>query len=206
VAPFSTLLPMMNTIQRLVSGLTLWGMLMTLSGCVGASVSNSINVDPTSSTPFFPTVHVSSLEGTELALPAELPSESALVVLGFAHEQRAAVGRWMEELQSDASQGNGLALLEIPVIDEANMALRTIIRNGMRTGITDTLARERTLPLFVNRDAFCRAIGVTDLTQPAVVLLTRAGTIAFTVSGDVTPERVEAVRKAATTRWGTPRL
>ncbi len=183
--------------QSSLARFALAGLVFVITGCVGASVTNSINTGSAPAAPLFPPVQVADLEGKELTLPTQLPSEAALVVLGFAHEQREAVGRWMNELQATVPPGENLSLLEVPVIDSANMALRSIIRNGMRTAVTDTTARERTLPLFVNREAFCRAIGVTDLATPTVLLLTRAGKIAFSISGEATPERLKAVRDAA---------
>lgn len=165
---------------------------LIFSACVGASVANQI---PTASAPDgapvrFPQVSVSDLNGQSYELPVGLPSARAVIVMGFAHSQREEVARWAKALTLAVNGKADLMLIEMPVIDGGSAALRSVIRNGMRAGISDEDTRRRTMTLFVNRDEFARTLKLSSVEQPAVVLIARDGAILWKASGALSPEQL----------------
>ena len=90
----------------------------------------------------------------------------------------------------------GLAWIELPVVGQGAALIRSVIDNGMRSGITSTAMRARTLTIYSNRRAFNTAMGISDMSQIYVALVEQNGTVRTMISGDVTEEKVDELRAA----------
>jgi hypothetical protein len=66
----------------------------------------------------------------------------------------------------------------------------------MRSGITSTAMRARTLTVYSNRRAFNSAMGIADMSQVYVALVDRDGAVRTMVSGAVTEGKVDKLRAA----------
>jgi hypothetical protein len=191
----------MYKVGKLAGGFLAVALSTSLFGCVASSSNNFIssNVEPgdTSRTGSqqLPTVSVADLEGNDFILPRDFAADYNLVVFGFAHKQQESINTWLPHLISYVEGNSDIQLMEIPVIDNSNAALRTIIRNGMRSGITDPAARLRTRTLFVDKSKFESAIGVSDNNKILLVVFNRSGEAIGRESGDFSEAKFEALKK-----------
>ena len=171
-----------------------------LNACIGSSVNNEIDPNSTAavqSKRTFPTVNVSDLDGKEYLLPNNFEKNLNLVVVGFAHEQKEAIKTWMSELSEILKQFPQVGLYKIPVIDPSNAALRTVIRNGMRSK-ADELTRKQTLTLFIDRHSFADVIGVKDISVPTVLMTSSDGSLLWIESGTIDSAKIENLKSALT--------
>lgn len=68
---------------------------------------------------------------------------------------------------------------------------RTFINEGMRAGIPDPVARERTITLYVDKRAFREALGLRSEENIYALLLDREGRVLWQAEGVWTAEKGE---------------
>lgn len=161
------------------------GLLMataTITGCIGAG-ANSRLVTQTGGA--FPIVSGINLHGDTVAIPAELEGERRIVVVAFEQQQQRDVDTWIGALEGDLRADPNLKLYELPVIYEGSAAFRFWVNNGMRSGITDDLARHRTITVYTDRDAFYAALGVRQNSITTFVI-DKSGAILWRADGPAT--------------------
>ncbi len=172
-------------------------LITSFSACVGSSSNSSLALrssELNSNEKLLPEVTVSNLEGDVFTLPRDLSANYSIIAFGFAHEQQPAIDTWAAELKQLEKNNSSLKFYEIPVIDSSNAALRTVIRNGMRTGISDEADRKRTMTLFVDKPAFVQALGVKDQGEIALMLVDRNGKVLWETSGVRSEEKSKALQ------------
>ncbi len=77
----------------------------------------------------------------------------------------------------------------MPTIDERNVLSRTFINEGMRAGIPDQTARERTVTLYIDTTAFRQATGIPGNDEVHILLVNRAGDILWRTTGNFDDEK-----------------
>ena len=76
-----------------------------------------------------------------------------------------------------------LAYYELPTINELPALSRTFINEGMRAGIPNAKARERTVTLYIDLARFMRALGIPSKNEVHVLLVDRQGSILWRTTG-----------------------
>ena len=154
------------------------------------------------SQPLFPAVTGSNLQREKRNLPEDLEGELNLVLIAFQQWQQAQVNTWIPFVRQLEETHSGVRYYELPTIQRRNVLARTFINEGMRAGIPDPVARERTITLYLDKDAFREALQLPNEDDIYVLLLDRQGRVVWRAEGDFTPEKGEslaaAVRGAAT--------
>ncbi|MBN1137654.1 MAG: hypothetical protein JXM73_13795, partial [Anaerolineae bacterium] len=85
---------------------------------------------------------------------------------------------------------------ELPTIRRLNTLARTFINEGMRAGIPDLVARERTITLYVDKKAFREALQLPGEEDIYVLLLDRQGRLLWRAEGAFTPDKGESLASA----------
>lgn len=170
------------------------GLILQTAGCVGSSVNNTFKPGMADANRL-PAIEVADLEGREYMLPGDLPARYNLLALGFAHEQKEDLKAWIEALKQATADCTDCALFKMPVIDGANAALRTIIRNGMRSGTPEGRDRQRTLTLFADLAGFLASMQIPDASQVRVMLLDKDGRVLAATAGNYTEEKIAVLIK-----------
>ena len=85
---------------------------------------------------------------------------------------------------------------ELPTIQRLNALARTFINEGMRAGIPDPVARERTITLYLDKNAFRQALQLPDEDDIYVLLLDRQGQVLWRTEGAFTPEKGDSLAAA----------
>ena len=145
----------------------------------------------------FPDVTGAALDGTPFASPRDLAGARTIAMVGFALEHRPELESWVPYLDAVVRRRSDVRArlfigLSVPKL------LRAGILSAMRAAVTKPELRASTIPLFVDVDAFSRALGIGDRRHLAVLLVEPDGRIAWRGSGAFT----EAAGAALTAELG----
>lgn len=163
-----------------------------MSGCIGAGVNSPLEPQGTNR---FPKVTGINLNGQSVEIPSDLPGHPRIVVTAFEQAQQADVDTWLNALSPDLAAAPTLRIFELPVIYTGTAAFRFWVNNGMRSGVTAPDARERTITVYTEREAFFRELQVRQ-ESISTFLLDRTGTIRWRADGPATEELLQSLRGA----------
>ena len=161
-----------------------------LSGCIGAG-ANSPVAQGTANT--FPDVTGINLHGEAVRLPGDLDSDRNLVVVAYIQEHQRDVDTWIAALPSLLAVDSALRFYEVPAIGRSTAPFRLWLNNVMRSGIPSPEARTRTVTIYVDLDAFDRALGIPGRDRIHAFLLDGDGAILWRTDGAATPETIGAL-------------
>jgi hypothetical protein len=148
----------------------------------------------------FPAVTGSNLKRKKLNLPEDLEGQLNLVFIAFQQWQQTQVDTWLPFGRQIEENYPAVRYYELPTIQRFNVLARTFINEGMRAGIPDPVARERTITLYLDKNAFREALQLPDEDDIYVLLLDRRGRVLWQAEGAFTPEKGESL--AAAVRGG----
>ena len=141
----------------------------------------------------FPTVTGSNLQRSKLTLPQDLEGGRNLVFVAFQQWQQTQVDTWIPFVRQLEDNYPGLRYYEVPTIRPLNRLARTFINEGMRAGIPDPVARERTITLYLDKRAFREALQLPGEDDINVLLLDRQGRVLWRAEGAFTVEKGESL-------------
>ena len=131
----------------------------------------------------FPSVKASNLEKRAFNLPADFEGDRNLLLVAFEREQQKDVDTWLREMKRFEELDPGFHYYELPTIQRPNAFTRWFIDTGMRRGIPDRKARERTITLYLDRKPFCDALLITDQKKIYAFLVNREGRVLWRSEG-----------------------
>ncbi len=132
---------------------------------------------------------ITDLNGAATEIPAGLPQTRALLLLGFRHDDHAALDAWRAGLGLSSRETDWF---EVPVIGVGNSMIRAMIVRGMRSGVTGEADRARFAPAFAEAATIARQLGV-DPSAPAAVVVDRTGQVLAFASGPFDPVKGAAL-------------
>ena len=131
----------------------------------------------------FPSVKASNLEKRDFNLAADFEGERNLLLVAFEREQQKDVDTWLREMKRFEELDPAFHYYELPTIQRPNSLARWFIDTGMRRGIPDRKARERTITLYLDRKPFCDALLITDQKKIYAFLVDREGRVLWRSEG-----------------------
>jgi len=137
----------------------------------------------------FPVVSGYNLNRQEFELPRDFEGDYNLVIVPFKQYQQQIVNTWIPFAQDLEASFPGFIYYELPTIYEMPILSRTFINEGMRAGIPDQIARERTITLYLDKEAFKLALDIPTEDDIYLLLVNRDGDIAWRTSGAYTTEK-----------------
>lgn len=166
-------------------------------GCVPASTNNILSSvgSENLAAAEMPKVMLSDLEGRDYTFPEDFASDYVAITFGFAHEQKEQTEAWTQALLEMTKTEPKLSVFKVPVIDNSSMALRAVIRNGMRSKISEPSERQRTLTLFTEKDKFANLLGLERTTSAALVLFDSKGRVRWTTSEAPSQQHLAKIRE-----------
>lgn len=144
----------------------------------------------------FPTVKGYNLLRRARTLPADFQGRLNIVFIPFYQWQQAQVNSWIPLARHLEYEFDGVRYYELPTIQRLNPVAQTFINEGMRAGISDQTARERTITLYVNKLDFRSALGLPNEDEIHVLLVDRRGNILWKDRGWFTPQKGESLSQA----------
>lgn len=148
----------------------------------------------------FPTVSGSNLLRQETRLPADLTADYNVILIAFQQWQQSVIDTWLPFVTELEQERADVRAYELPVIQRLNLLARTFINEGMRAGIPDRKARERTITLYLDKEAFRRALDMPDEQDIYALLLDRQGKVLWRTRGSFTLEKGQALKAAIAQR------
>ena len=131
----------------------------------------------------FPTVSGNNLERERFVFPRDFQGELNILFVPFLRSQQIAVDSWMPYTQKLEATFADLAYYELPTIDDRTVMFRLFLNEGMRAGIPDAIARQRTVTLYIDTEAFRAATGIPDRREMHILLVNRQGDILWRETG-----------------------
>jgi hypothetical protein len=119
-----------------------------------------------------------------------------ILFIAFQRWQQSAIDTWVPFARQLEEANEGVSYYELPVIQRMNVLVRTFINEGMRAGIPDQVARERTITLYVDKVAFRQALELPDEDDIYVLLVDRQGNVLWKGKGAFTVEKGELLAEA----------
>jgi hypothetical protein len=144
----------------------------------------------------FPTVKGSNLERDKVILPQDLKGDLNVVLVAFQQWQQNSIDTWLAPLEGVERERVGLKVYELPVIQRINRLYQMVINEGMRAGIPDRRARQRTITLYLDKTSFRRALGMADEDDIYVLLLDRQGQILWRTRGRYAADKAAGLIEA----------
>ncbi len=141
----------------------------------------------------FPSVTGSNLQRRKLDLPEGFEGELNLVLIAFQQWQQSQVDTWIPFAKQLEEAHPAFRYYELPTIQRLNALARTFINEGMRAGIPDPVARERTITLYIDKSAFKQALQLPREDDIYVLLLDRRGRVLWRAEGSFTQEKGESL-------------
>jgi hypothetical protein len=144
----------------------------------------------------FPTVSGKNLDRETRTFPADFEGLLNLVFIAFQQWQQASINTWLLFAASQEEERDDLVYYEFPTIQSMNPIFRTFINEGMRAGIPDPKARQRTITLYLEKEPFRAALEMPDENQIYVLLVHQDGEVVWRSFGEFSPEKAESLRAA----------
>jgi hypothetical protein len=132
----------------------------------------------------FPTVSGFNLDRQEFQFPRDFDGELNLIFIAFLQQQQMVINTWLPYAQEVEDMFPGVVYYELPTIEELPVVSRTFINEGMRAGIPDPKARQRTITLYIDLEKFMQATGIPDKSEVHILLVNRAGEILWRTTGN----------------------
>ena len=125
----------------------------------------------------FPTVSGFNLNRQEFTFPQDLVGELNILFVPFLQRQQLVVNTWIPFAQETEGAFPGVVYYELPTIDEMPSLSRMFVNEGMRAGIPDETARERTVTLYIDTSEFMEAADIPGKDEVPILLVNRSGDI-----------------------------
>ena len=131
----------------------------------------------------FPTVSGYNLNRQEYEFPRDFSGDLNLVMVAFQQRQQFTINTWIPFAQEVEAKYPNFFYYELPTIYEMPALSRTFINEGMRAGIPDRTARERTITFYLDKDSFRSALDIPGEEDIHLFLVDREGKILWRTTG-----------------------
>lgn len=152
----------------------------------------------------FPPLKSETLEKQVVQLPQDFQGERNLLFIAFARKQQKDIDTWLAQMKRYEDLDKGFRYYEITTIDKMNRFTRWFINTGMRNGIPDKKARERTITLYIDKEPFKRLLQIPDEKKTYDMVVDRSGNVLWRATGDYDEAKgkslQEFLKKAAVAR------
>jgi hypothetical protein len=133
------------------------------------------------------------LTGREAILPPAAEGKVALLLLGFTYDSRFQVEAWAKKFREQFHSAADVTFYEIPMIGGISRLAKWFIDGGMRRG-TPREDYEHVITVYRDTGEWKDRLRVTDPKAAYLILLDRAGKVAWRQSGAVDDAKFEALR------------
>ena len=131
----------------------------------------------------FPIVKGRNLSRRKFRIPTDLDGEVNLLIVAFYQHHQLAVNTWLGRLEELEARQPGFRFYELPSISTKYLPMKGIIDGGMRAGIPDIAARDRTITLYLPKHRFQADLGITNDDEIYLYLVRTDGTVLWETTG-----------------------
>lgn len=152
----------------------------------------------------FPTVAAQTLAKRAVTFPQETAGKDGLLFVAFERDAQEQINSWLTPLLQQYVFSDEVSYYEVPMISGGYGMVATFIDGGMRRGVPQTL-HDRTATYYGPREAFFKALNITDTSKPYLFVLDKQGHIVFRTAGWYNGIDAQAANDAITDALGKPR-
>ncbi len=131
--------------------------------------------------PVLPPVTAYALDRAKVTLPADFAAPLNILILSFQRDQQSAVDGWFGALGTKP----GVQTWLLPVSQRENMLYRWWLNASLRGSQPPSQPRKYTVPLYVNKTEFLRALQVSSEQDIVLLLTDKAGRVLWRTAGPV---------------------
>jgi hypothetical protein len=143
----------------------------------------------------FPEVTGKNLKRRKYNFPNDFPSKYTIVLIAFWRHQQKHIDTWLPFAKKLEEQYTNLGYVELPVIYEMGTFRQFLLNEGMRAGIPDDKARERTITLYLDKPRFLDHLGIDSEDEIQIMLVDGDGDVLWHDSGLFSTEKGEAIHQ-----------
>lgn len=143
----------------------------------------------------FPRIQGANLERRPFLLPDDFEGERNLVLIAFMREQQLEIDSWISTAKRLTQDHSNFRYYELPTISRGIPLARWWLDGAMRAGTSDRAAREATITLYVNKQAFREALQLQTEDTIYVLLVNRTGRVLWRTEGVSTNQKVDALKR-----------
>lgn len=141
----------------------------------------------------FPEVSGKNLKRKTLSFPKDFPAKYNLVLMAFYRHQQLDVNTWLPYADQLEDEYPDLKYVELPVIYEMGRIRQFLLNEGMRAGIPNQKARERTITLYLDKSQFLKQLGIDSEDEIQIMLVTEDGEVLWRETGIFSSEKASAL-------------
>ena len=153
---------------------------------------NVINPTDHHPTMRFPSITGRNLLDKTIRIPEDLRSMRNLVIVAFRRYQQVQVDSWIEPLSE--IENEDFKFLEVPTLGTPYRLMRPIIDGGMKGGIPDPEARERTVTVYLDKKDLKNRLSIDTEDYIRLFLLDRGGEILWREEGSHSIKKFESLK------------
>jgi hypothetical protein len=142
----------------------------------------------------FPQITSKNLNDRPAEFPSDLPGAKTLILIAFQRKQQVDFDGWISKL--GLKKRNGPAWIEMPVVADYGSIWRSVVYNGMRSGITNTEDREHVYTVYGKRETFMRKLNIPTSEQVYVLVVRTNGQVLARVDGRYSQKKADVLLKA----------
>ena len=140
----------------------------------------------------FPSVSGKNLLDQDIRIPEDLRAKRTLIIMAFQRYQQAQVDTWIEPLSN--IENDDFKFLEVPTLGTPYKLMRPIIDGGMKGGIPDPGARERTVTVYLDKKDLKKRLSIDTEDYIRLFLLDRGGEILWREEGSHSIKKFESLK------------
>lgn len=181
--------PTLVTFSGVVAGLA---GLALLCSCGGSPLSG----DPyDANAPVFPTTAGDSLNKRRIEIPGGLDAPYNILMVAFLQRQQLDVNTWLPTATEIAADHANVEYYEIPTVRNGGPLFKAFLDSGMRSGIPEFAARERTITLYLDTAKFRELAGIDGEDRIWVGLVDRSGRVYWSARGPADEAKLDELRR-----------
>jgi hypothetical protein len=136
----------------------------------------------TSPTAALPSVTAYALDRAKVTLPGDFTAPLNLLILSFQRDQQSVVDGWLPVLTPGAPS---VQTWSLPISPRANVLYRWWVNASLRTSLPASQPRRYTVPLYLDKAHFLRALQVSSEQEVVLLLTDKAGHVLWRTTGPV---------------------
>ena len=144
----------------------------------------------------FPNVSGRNLQRQAVQYPQDFPAKYTVVLMAFWREQQNDVDTWLPFVNVLEKLYRETAYVEFPVVYQMSPMGQFFLNEGMRAGIPDQKARQRTTTLYLDKSSFLGQLQIQSQDHIQVLLVADDGRVLWRSCGRFSPEKGRALSRA----------
>ncbi|MBN2502682.1 MAG: hypothetical protein JXB38_18025 [Anaerolineales bacterium] len=141
----------------------------------------------------FPKVSGKNLKREKLVFPKDFPAKYNLVLMAFYRHQQLDINTWLPYAEQLEDKFVDVKYVELPVIYKLGPIRQFLLNEGMRAGIPDQKARERTITLYLDKALFFKKLEITSEDEIQIMLVTAEGKVLWRETGIFSKEKASSL-------------